>query len=173
FGFMARTPSPAWQFTLIDSSFDGQHIAGIRENEAGLTLVHDEFRDVPTAVEIDPQYSDQLWIKDARFEDISGPAVLISNEGSRMTEINFENVICGHVPVFAKLRESGREFPQPAGIYRVSVFSHGLNLAYPGAMAAFKTKYETAPLPSLPADTPPAIRPLPDPATWVNVQTLG
>ena len=109
FGIMARKPSPAWQFMLIDSTFDGQREAAIRENEAGLTLVHDEFKNVPSAVSIDSHYSDQLWIVDTRFENISGPAVLISNENSRMTEINFENILCSHTPVFAKFRESGRE----------------------------------------------------------------
>ncbi len=173
YGIMARKPSPAWQFTLIDSSFDGQKEAAIRENEAGLTLVHDEFRNVPTAVSIDPHYSDQLWIKDSRFENISGPAVEISNDASRMTEINFENVICNHVPVFARLRESGREFRQASDTYQVSVFSHGLGFAYPGAQGAFETRYESSPLTALPAAIPPAIKPLPAAATWVNVRTLG
>jgi Pectate lyase superfamily protein/SMP-30/Gluconolactonase/LRE-like region len=173
FGIMARKPSPAWQFTLIDSTFDGQREAAIRENEAGLTLVHDEFRNVPTAVSIDPHYSDQLWIKNSRFENITGPAVLIGNESSRMTEINFENVLCSHVPVFAKLRESGREFRQVADTYKVDIFSHGLSLAYPGAQAAFKTRYESSPLAALPPPAPPAIHPLPDPGTWVDVRSLG
>jgi sugar lactone lactonase YvrE len=172
YGIMARKPSPAWQFTLIDSSFDGQREAAIRENETGLTLVHDEFRNVPTAVSIDPHYSDQLWIKDTRFQNITGPAVMISNESSRMTEINFENVLCAHVPVFAKLRESGREFRQVADTYQVNVFSHGVSLAYPGAVAAFHTRYDPSPLSTLPDATPPAIAALPDPATWINVHTL-
>ena len=153
FGIMARKPSPAWQFTLIDSTFDGQREAAIRENEAGLTLVHDEFKNVPSAVSIDSHYSDQLWIVDTRFENISGPAVLISNENSRMTEINFENILCSHTPVFAKFRESGREFRQVSEVYKVSVFSHGLSLEYPGAQAAFNTRYEASPLPSLPPPT--------------------
>src|ERR1700733_2051862 len=173
FGIMARKPSPAWQFTLIDSTFDGQREAAIRENEAGLTLVHDEFRNEPTAVSIDPHYSDQLWIKDSRFENITGPGVLIGNDASRMTEINFENVVCSHVPIFARLRESGREFRQPGDTYRVNVFSHGLSLAYPGAQGAFETRYDASPLAVLPAPAPPAIPTLPDPGTWVNVHTLG
>jgi hypothetical protein len=173
FGIMARKPSPAWQFTLIDSTFDGQREAAIRENEAGLTLVHDEFRNVPTAVSIDPHYSDQLWIKDSRFENISGPAVLIGNDASRMTEINFENVLCSHVPIFAKLRESGREFKQVADTYQVSVFSHGLGMAYPGAPAAFETRYEPFAARRSAAPTPPAISPLPAPGSWVNVASLG
>ena len=109
FGIMARKPSPAWQFTLIDSTFDGQREAAIRENEAGLTLVHDEFRNLPTAVSIDPHYSDQLWIKDSRFENISGPAVVISNDASRMTEINFENV---SLQPRTHLRQVARERPR-------------------------------------------------------------
>jgi hypothetical protein len=173
FGIMARKPSPAWQFTLIDSTFDGQREAAIRENEAGLTLVHDEFRNVPTAVSIDPHYSDQLWIKESRFENISGPAVVIGNDASRMTEINFEDVSCSHVPVFAKLRESGREFRQVADTYQVKVFSYGLSLPYPGAPAAIQTRYESSSLSTSPVPTPPAIAPLPDPATWVNIHSLG
>jgi Pectate lyase superfamily protein/SMP-30/Gluconolactonase/LRE-like region len=173
FGIMARKPSPAWQFTLIDSTFDGQREAAIRENETGLTLVHDGFRNVPTAISIDPHYSDQLWIKNSRFENITGPAVLISNEGSRMTEINFENVLCSHVPVFAKLRESGREFRQVAGTYEVRAFSHGLSLEYPGSQGVFKTRYEASPLSALPLPAAPAIGPLPDPGTWIDVHSLG
>ena len=173
YGIMARKPSPAWQFTLIDSSFDGQREAAIRENEAGLTLVHTEFRNVPTAVAIDPHYSDQLWIKNSRFENITGPAVLIGNETSRMTEINFENIVCTHVPQFAQLRESGRIFKQVAENYQVNVFSHGLSLAYPGARATFATRYDASPLQQLPAPTPPAIAALPAQNTWVNVTTLG
>jgi hypothetical protein len=173
FGIMARKPSPAWQFTLIDSTFDGQREAAIRENEAGLTLVHDEFRDVPTAVSIDPHYSDQLWIKDSRFENITGPAVLIGNDASRMTEINFEDILCRHVPVFAKLRESGREFKQVADTYKVSVFSHGLGMAYPGAVAAFATRYEASGLAALPPPAAAAITPLPAASTWMNVSSLG
>ena len=173
YGIVARKPSPAWQFTLIDSTFDGQREAAIRENEAGLTLVHDEFRNLPTAVAIDPDYSDQLWIKNSRFENLSGPAVVISNDASRMTEINFENVICSHVPIFAKLRESGREFRQVSDTYQVSVFSHGLGIAYPGAPASFETRFESSPLAALPPPQPPAIRPPPAPDTWVNVRSLG
>ena len=173
YGILARKPSPAWQFTLIDSTFDGQREAAIRENEAGLTLVHDEFRNLPTAVSIDPHYSDQLWIKDTRFENITGPAVIISNDASRMTEINFESVICKHVPIFAKLRESGREFRQTTDTYQVSVFSHGLSLASPGAVAAFQTRFEALPIAALPPTEAPAIAVLSDPAVWVNIHTLG
>ena len=133
YGILTRKPSPAWQFTVIDSTFDGQREAAIRENEAGLTLVHDEFRNVPTAIAIDPHYSDQLWVKDARFENIAGPAIVIGNEYSRMTQINLENIVCRQVPVFARFRESGRQLAGAGEIYEVKILSHGLTLPALGA----------------------------------------
>jgi hypothetical protein len=56
---------------LIDSTFEGQREAAIREHEVGLTLIRDTFREVPTAIDIDPGYSDELWVKDCAFEKIS------------------------------------------------------------------------------------------------------
>lgn len=56
YGILTDNTSPFWQFTLIDSVFDGQREAAIREHMAGLTLVRDTFRNVPTAIDIDPQY---------------------------------------------------------------------------------------------------------------------
>jgi hypothetical protein len=66
-----RKPSPGWQFTLLDATFEGQREAAIREHEAGLTLIRPQFKNVPTAISIDPEYSDELWIKDGRMENIS------------------------------------------------------------------------------------------------------
>ena len=93
YGIWTRKPSPGWQFTIIDATFEGQREAAIREHEAGLTLIRPQFKNVPTAVEIDPHYSDELWIKDARMENVSGPAVIISNEYNAHNEINMENVV--------------------------------------------------------------------------------
>jgi sugar lactone lactonase YvrE len=173
YGILTRKPSPAWQFTLIDSTFDGQREAAIRENEAGLTLVHDEFRNVPTAISIDPHYSDQLWVKDARFDNISGPAIVIGNENSRMTEINLESIVCRRVPVFARFRESGRELAGAGELYQVKVLSHGLTLAALGATGEIKTRYDAEPLKTPPPATHDAIRGLPPITTWVNLRTLG
>jgi sugar lactone lactonase YvrE len=173
YGILTRKPSAAWQFTLIDSTFEGQREAAIRENEAGLTLVHDDFRNVPTAIAIDPHYSDQLWVKDARFENIGGPAILIGNENSRMTEINLENIVCRQVPVFARFRESGRQLAGAGETYQVKALSHGLTLAAPGAIGEIKTSYDAVALKTLPPSTPNAIRGLPPIAEWVNLRALG
>lgn len=173
YGILARKPSPAWQYTLVDSTFDGQREAAIRENEAQLTVIRCTFKNVPTAIEIDKNYSDWLWVKEARFENISGPAVIVSNEHSRLTQVNFEDIDCSEVPVFARFRESGREFAGAGKIYHVKSMSHGLMLAGMGAVGTPKTSFQAAPLRAMPEPGPPAIRGLPPVERWVNLRSLG
>ena len=173
YGILTRKPSPAWQFTLIDSTFEGQREAAIRENEAGLTLIHDEFKNVPTAVAIDRDYSDELWLKDSRFENISGPAIIISNENSRMTEINAENLICRQTPTFAQFRDSGRKLSGRGDIYEVKVLSYGLALPAEGAVGSMQTKYDAVPLSTMPAPKPNVIAPPPPASEWTNLRSLG
>ena len=168
FGILATNTSPYWPFTLIDSVFDGQRDAAIREHMAGLTLVRDTFRNVPIAVEINRDYSDQLWIKDSRFENVSQAAILISNERNPMTQVGVENAICSNVPVFARLRDSGGTFTATGTIYKVSHYSHGLVAAAEGAPRNVSVRVL-----SMPEPLPPAIRPLPSSDAWVSVRTLG
>ena len=123
YGILTEKTSPAWQFTLIDSAFEGQREAAIREHEAGLTLIRDTFRNVPTAIDIDGGYPDQLWVKDSRFENITGPVVIISLEKSPLTEIGFENAVLSNAPTFAKLRESGKTVAGKGAVYRVKTFN--------------------------------------------------
>ena len=70
YGILTGRPSPGWQYTLLDSTFDGQREAAIREHEAGLVLVHDTFRNTPTAIDIEPQSIEELWVQHVRFENI-------------------------------------------------------------------------------------------------------
>ena len=106
YGILTEKTSPAWQFTLVDSTFEGQRESAIREHEAGLTLIRDSFRDVPRAIDIDAGYPDQLWVKDCRFERIADAVVTISKEHSPLTEIGFENAILAGC---ADLREAARK----------------------------------------------------------------
>jgi hypothetical protein len=173
YGILTDKPSPAWQFTLIDSLFQGQREAAIREHEAGLTLIRDTFRDVPTAIDIDPHYSDQLWVKDCRFENVSHAAVVISNEKSPLTEIGFENAVLKDVPTFALFRESGKQAAGKGPVYRVRSFNYGLIVPGEGVPGSIGMIYDAAPLSSLPEPLPPAIPALPPAQDWVNVHGLG
>ncbi|MGB6690269.1 MAG: glycosyl hydrolase family 28-related protein [Terracidiphilus sp.] len=173
YGILTEKTSPAWQFTLIDSVFDGQREAAIREHEAGLTLIHDSFRNVPTAIDIDPRYSDELWVKDCRFESVSSAAVIISNEKSPLTEIGFENAVLRKVPTFARFRESGNAVEGKGAIYRVKEFNFGLIVPGEGMMGTMGMRYDAAQLGAMPAPLPPAIRTLPPTEEWTNVHELG
>ena len=173
YGIWTGTPSPGWQFTVVDATFEGQHEAAIRERAAGLTLIRPHFKNVPTAIAIDPGFPDELWVKNARMEDIAGPAVIISLEKSALTEINMENVVCQRVPVFALLRESGRRVAGPASIYEVKVYSHGLNYSDIGAVPQTRDVFETASLKALPDPVKSDLPDLPARDTWVNIRALG
>jgi hypothetical protein len=173
YGIVTEMPSPGWQFTLLDSTFEGQSVTAIQEHEAGLTLDHDEFRNVPTAISIDPGYSDELWVKNSLFQGISGPAVIVSNENNPRTEINLHGIVCKHVPLFVQFRESGKKIAGPGEMYRVQVFSHGLTIADLDAPAKIETSFHTVPLTALPPAGTPVIRNLPPRDTWVNLHSLG
>jgi sugar lactone lactonase YvrE len=177
YGIWTRKPSPGWQFTVMDSTFEGQTQAAIREHEAGLTLIRPSFKNVPTAISIDPNYADELWIKDGRFENITGPALIISNENSPRTEINADNLVFRNVPVFAEFRESGKKLRGPSEQFVVKTFSHGFHfddIAAPNAPPnQIKTVFEASPLPHLPAPVPSDIPDLPAMESWVNVRDLG
>jgi sugar lactone lactonase YvrE len=173
YGVWTRRPSPGWQFTMVDATFEGQREAAIREQEAGLTLIRPQFKNVPTAISIDQGFPDELWVKNGRMEDISGPAVLISAETSVRTEINMENVVCHRVPVFATFRESGKKVAGPNAIYEVKIFSHGLSYADIGATPENKDTFESSTLGAMPEPVKSDLPDLPDRNTWVNIRSLG
>jgi sugar lactone lactonase YvrE len=173
YGIVTIKPSPGWQFTLLDSTFEGQRKAAISEHEAGLTLDHVTFRNVPKAIDIDPHYYEELWVKNTRFENISGPAITISNENNPRTEINLENIACHHVPVFALLRGSGQTSAGPAEGYVVKSYSHGLTIPAPGIAGEIRTSFDAHAVPSLPPEGSNIIAALPPADTWTNLRTLG
>src|SRR5262249_6244427 len=127
---------------------------------------------VPVAIDIDPGYSDWLWGKHTRFENVTKAAVIVSNEGNPYTQIGFENAVAARTPVFARLRDSGKTFGQ-GGIYEVKTFNYGLIVPGEGMMGEIGSRYDAAPLAALPAPLPPAIRPLPPSREWVNIRTLS
>lgn len=173
YGILTDKTSPAWQFTLIDSSFTGQREAAIREHMAGLTLIHDSIANTPVGIDIDPGYSDEVWVKDSRFENIARAGIIISNEQNPQTEIGFENVVVSHVPTLAELRASGRKIAGKGAIYRVADFNHGIIVPGEGRTGTIGTIYHAEPLKAMPAPGPEAIPALPPMSAWVNVHTLG
>ncbi len=173
YGIMSEKTSPAWQFTLIDSDFQGQRDAAIREHEVDLTLVNVAIRDTPVGIEIDRGYSDSLWGKQVRFERVSRAAVLISEENSAFTQIGFDDAIAVDTPVFARFRDSGKTVDGKGARYRVADFSHGLKLGGLGTIGATATDVTMTTLGRVPKRPANAIRALPPVREWANARDLG
>jgi hypothetical protein len=173
YGIWTQTPSPSWQFTAVDATFEGQRVTAIRERAAGLTLIRPRFVNVPSAVTIEPTFHDELWIKNGRIENVAGPAIVISNEKNSQTQINMENIICDGVPVFAKYDESGRQVAGPLRRYEVKTFSYGLSYSNMSASPETRQVFETSPLASLPTPFTSDLPDLPARDKWVNIRSLG
>ena len=174
YGILTTNTSPFWPYTLIDSLFDGQRDAAIREHMAGLTVVRTTFRNVPVGISIDRDYSDQLWLKDARFENVTKAAIVIDNERNPTTQIGVADAICSNVPVFARYREERRD-AQGAVRPRTGcgASTMGSSCAAPTARARSRRSSRPIRCQALPSPLPPAIRALPPDREWVNVHTLG
>ncbi|MGN6621777.1 MAG: glycosyl hydrolase family 28-related protein [Sphingomonas sp.] len=173
YGILTEKPSPAWQFSLIDSTFDGQREAAIREHEAGLTLVNVAMRDTPVGIDIDKGYGDWLFGKDVRFENVSNAGVVISNEGTAYTQINFENALASDTPIFARFRDSGRTAAGSGRTYRVTDFGYGMTVPGLGRTGHYETVMKADTIGAMPVPAAPVIRQLPPVSEWVNVRDLG
>jgi len=173
YGILAEKTSPAWQFTLIDSSFDGQHDAAIREHEAGLTLVNTSIRNTPVGIDIDEGYGDWLWGKDVRFDNVSKAAVIISNENNAYTQIGFGNALAKATPIFARFRDSGKTVKGPTAAYRVTEFNYGMVVPGLGQTGHYATNMQAQPLKALPAPRDRAVRLLPPVGQWFDVRAGG
>ncbi|MBB5716304.1 glycosyl hydrolase family 28-related protein [Sphingomonas aerophila] len=173
YGIVSEKTSPAWPFTLIDSEFEGQRDAAIREHELGLTLVNVAIRNTPVGIEVDRGYSDSLWGKDVRFENVSRAGVVISEEKSVFTQIGFDNAVGVNTPTFALFRDSGKTIAGQGSRWQVKDFSHGLKLPALGTTGGYATEFTMGPLTRTPARRAPAIRSLPPVREWANVRLAG
>ena len=172
YGIISEKTSPAWQFTLLDSTFDGQRDAAIREHEASLTLVNVDIRNTPVGVEINRGYGDWLWGKDVRFENVSRAALVVSNENNVYTQVGMENASARNVPTFVRFRDSGKTLAGKGRDYLVKEFNYGLFIKQMGEPGQFSTNYKTAALPASAAPTR-ALRALPASNDWANVLDFG
>jgi hypothetical protein len=173
YGIMSEKTSPAWQFTLIDSEFQGQRDAAIREHEVDLTLVNVAIRDTPIGIEINRGNSDSLFGKQVRFENVSNAGVLISAENNVFTQVGFADAVAVNTPTFARFRDSGKTVAGSGARYQVKDFSYGLKLAGLGTIGDYATDVEMAPLGRAPARPARKIRALPPVSQWTNVRDLG
>lgn len=173
YGIYTTKPSPGWQFVMVDTYFEGQRKAAVKTQEAGLTIIRMKVKNVPTVIETNPDFYEKLFMENCQFENISGPAIVISNEGNAYTQISLRNVDCNKVPVLAKLRKSGREFKYQGTIYKVENFNYGLQMDDLDAKPVYKVSEEIKTLNAYPDAVKKDIPPFPEMSTWVNIRILG
>ncbi len=173
YGIITTKPSPSWPFLLIDSYFEGQTKAAISTEEGGLTLVRNHFKNVPSAIVVNPDRAEELFITDSRFENINGPAIVISDEYNSRPQFNLKNLVCINVPVVASFRESKKQIAVPHKIYSIKDFCHGNQIADLGSAPEIKTSYDIIPLQKIPGPAASDIPGLPECSIWVNLAELG
>lgn len=177
FGIVTGKTSPAWQFLLMDSSFDGQRVAAISTHEAGFTLVRDRFENVPVAIEIPEGEVEQLYGRDLQMQHISQSVLQLGDVKNLRSEIRLQKVTCSDVAHFAEDSDGKSEIPEaPTGTFVENRFTLGLEIGPDGrekgielhhhelALAKFASQKRKA------ASDVPALPPM---ESWVNVHTLG
>lgn len=173
YGIYTTKASPGWQVMMVDSYFEGQRKAALFCQESGLSMVNLRVKNVPVVFEIDSNYSDRLFVENSRFENVSGPVVIVSNKYNSNNQVTFKNVDCQNVPVLLKYRLSGEQTPVSYKIYTIKSFAHGLQLDDMLARPAYRTLSDIVPLQKLPPAGKNDIPALPAMESWVNIRDLG
>jgi len=173
FGIYTTKASPGWQFMMIDTYFEGQRKAAIKTHEAGLTIVRMSVKNVPSAILVDQNFWEKLFMEDCRFENISGPAIEVSNENNAHMQVNIRNLICSNVHVLVHYPGLNTSTTSPSEIYRVKRFVYGLQMDDLDSDAEIRTTCETEVLKALPDEPISDIPGLPEMGSWVNLKTLG
>jgi|GEM_PF-6808576 len=173
YGIYTTKTSPGWQMMMIDTYFAGQRKAAIYTQEGGLTMVRLHAKNVPTVIEIRENYSDRIFIEDGRFENISGPALIVSNENNYANQISLRNVDCRQTPILAHFRRSNTQITGKGSLYKVRNFTHGVHIDSLTAEPVVETRAELTPLKTLPPFAPRDIPALPPAREWVNLRDLG
>jgi hypothetical protein len=173
YGILCGPTSPSWPVMLIDSYFEGQRKAAIQSHNTGFAIVNMHVRNVPVAVEIRENDIDRLYMENCLFDNVTEAGVIVSREGSTLTQVNLINIDCRNVPVFARLRESGRETRATSKMYKVKEFIHGIVMENISGSSGFKTSSQMEPLTQFPVKLEKDIPPLPSSEAWVNIRELG
>ena len=173
YGIYTTKTSPGWQMMMTDTYFEGQRKAAILTQEGGLTIVRLHAKNVPVVIEIVTDYEDKIFMENCLFENISGTALIVSNENNYCNQISLRNVDCRNVPVLVKYRRSNTQTSGNGNLYKVKNYTHGVHIENMAAEPEVKTVADLEILTVLPVRAPTDIPALPAMNTWVNIRELG
>ncbi len=173
YGIFTTKASPGWQFMMMDTYFEGQRKTAIKSQQAGFTIVRMQIKNTPAAIEVDSNYWDKLYLEDCRFENISGPAIRVSNEGNANMQLNIRNLYCHKVPALVHYPQADSLTKAPATTYHVKSFVYGLQLDNLGKEERYAATADISPINTLPPGFTSDVPALPPMTEWVNLKTLG
>jgi hypothetical protein len=170
YGIITKKTSPAWQFLLMDSSFDGQSVAGIHTQDVGFTLIRARFAHMPIAIEVKADQVEQLYGRDLQMEDITVAGLIVGNTRNLRHEVVLENVACSDVPHFL---QGGEAIHAPSKFYVEDRFTYGLEIGDDGRERGIIVQHKERSLNQPAAAVASDIPSLPPMDRWVDVRTLG
>jgi|GEM_PF-36627 len=173
YGIYTTKASPGWQFMMLDTYFEGQRQTAIKTQEAGFTIIRMQVKNTPSVLQVTPNYWEKLFLGDCRFENISGPALTLSDEDNAHMQLNIRNLVCRNTPVLIHYPKADTATKAPAPIYKVQRLVYGLQIDDLDKDAKYRTDMEVTALKTMPAPTPSDIPSLPAVKDWVNLRTLG
>jgi sugar lactone lactonase YvrE len=173
YGIYTTKPSPGWPFMMIDTYFEGQRIAAIKTQEAGLTIVRMRVKNTPTVIDINEHFYEKLIMEDCQFDNISNAGIIVSDEYNAYNQINLRNIDCRKVPVLIYYRQSKQQLAGTGAIYKVKTLTHGNQVDEPGAEPQIKTSSDLVSLASFPLPVATNIPSLPDIHSWINLKSSG
>ena len=194
--FAVRTAVTAagWQSLVLDSEFADQRSVAIETHEAGMTVIRCRFRNIPYGIRIPAvrvshltgESTDELYVKDSRFEDIQGAALWVARYYDPKTQVNVDDVECARVPVFlefnpfvgglSRIPEDRLKIPREGGMYAIRTLSHGLHVNVTNAREAARGRDTVVERVRISSMTPVPKRDypeLPTQSSWANVVELG
>lgn len=173
YGIYTTKASPGWQFMMLDTYFEGQRRTAIKTQQAGLTILRMQVKNVPAAIQVDENFWEKLYLEDCHFENITGPAIRISDEGNANMQLNIRNLVCKNVPQLVAYPVSGTITKAPGTAYRVNRYVYGLQMDDLDTEAHIKITNESETLTAMPNPAKTDIPALPSMETWFNVREAG
>lgn len=144
-----------------------------KSQESGLAIVNMQVKNVPMVFDIEDNYWEKIFIENARFENISGPAFNIAVENNSNNSITLRNVWCSNVPVLAAFKRTGEQTRVSYRKYYVKSFDHGLQMESLVDTPEYKTLLSAEPVDKLPAAVQSVLSALPPMSEWKNLRALG
>jgi hypothetical protein len=173
YGIYTTKASPGWQFMMLDTYFEGQRIAAIKTQQAGLTILRMTAENVPAVVKADSGYWEKLYMEDCRFVNVTGPAISFYNEGNANMQINIRNVVCKNVPVVLKYMRSKICTNAPSSIFNIEKFTYGLQINDLDSLPRIETTFKAENLNQLSQPVVSDITSLPSMESWISIKDAG